>query len=401
MLRRTLQPKPRQTPPTRNKPPKSKKKKRKLPTRRWTRHRPSEDEKAAALPALLEDKPVDPPLQPPLRERMMTEDSTSTEDLSSCESVSGRSTPTMDGPGHLETTKEDTAVVEANAPVPAVEPECSPEPVSDPVPMPSPLPAPAAMPLPDTTITTSAAAAARAMNLSKRTKKPNPTVRSTSKSPRTTTRATPPGTPSRWEALKPTTGRPKPRGPRTPLIESASRPASSKPRRAETTRAKPLHDDRSLPSSKPSESPRVSSPPTAMVPRSLPPPPANVPLERPRAWSHDTALDDSIFQSPARLAHEPSFGTPGSIQSDQSSFFSSAFCDSTVRIPPGLESTTNDLFVAVRAPVTGLSLPPGASPPLASTTTPRLVKDNPFADDEIEAELQELGGQMIGSILDF
>ena len=55
--------------------------------------------------------------------------------------------------------------------------------------------------------------------------------------------------------------------------------------------------------------------------------------------------------------------------------------------------------------------PPGFSPSLTSPSHQYRVKANPFAsdeedqmahrDDEIEAELQELGGQMIGSILDF
>jgi len=60
----------------------------------------------------------------------------------------------------------------------------------------------------------------------------------------------------------------------------------------------------------------------------------------------------------------------------------------------------------------GLSLPPGSSPMFRPTKIPlNSVKDNPFLDEQvggggddieqIEAELQELGGQMVGSVLDF
>lgn len=75
-----------------------------------------------------------------------------------------------------------------------------------------------------------------------------------------------------------------------------------------------------------------------------------------------------------------------------------------------IESSATVSSIGESAFLQGLSLPPGASPSLRASKMPlNHVKDNPFVedlnnredDDQIEAELQELGGQMVGSILDF
>lgn len=68
---------------------------------------------------------------------------------------------------------------------------------------------------------------------------------------------------------------------------------------------------------------------------------------------------------------------------------------------PRFDTNDGDSNMMYQRHSAGLSLPNGSSPMIRSSR----VKENPFDadddDDQIAAELQELGGQMVGSILDF
>eukprot|EP00934_Nitzschia_sp_Nitz4_P004084 Nitzschia sp. Nitz4//scaffold234_size30613//18237//20122//NITZ4_007964-RA/size30613-processed-gene-0.34-mRNA-1//1//CDS//3329543419//4074//frame0 len=165
----------------------------------------------------------------------------------------------------------------------------------------------------------------------------------------------------------------------------------------------------------------------AQSPRVMPPPALN-PL--PVGGLFDSSLDTGNHLYLAPKASEPaaieipsvnpstSAPAPSSWASDPSrdgSFISPSFLnmnDHNARNEPTFSWNQPSSFTAPSAPVYGTSAPFGSFPQssLGYHNTP-VLKENPFAsdavldyrntDEQIEAQLQELGGQMAGSILDF
>lgn len=153
-------------------------------------------------------------------------------------------------------------------------------------------------------------------------------------------------------------------------------------------------------------------------------------------WQRDssTATTTSAARTnvytPMRMAPPPApaVDTPNSVSSDQGSFFStwstSSPTSSSWAAPPLPTASSSSSGVVVGLWRSGggggiLGAPPGLSHPselplvapphyvssfaASPPKFPPRVTDNPFENDDesIEAELQELGGKMVGSILDF
>jgi len=388
---------------------------------------------AHPLPALLEDKPVDPPLTNALsvpehsakdseeeevaRVRATSNSTVDTNPLSddlSCESVSGRSTPTaVPASEQSSVIPDETTKIRSKGK--------------------------------STGLSRSASSRKQQPRRGKKPSNsdltPGANARPTRSFPRADSGPMSPSTPSRWDALKPGSTRPGTRRGhaakgRSPNVNATSR----------TTQSQMQSNELFAPvlTEKPVQPPnaRVGLPPYGdrVELQYLPPSPSNSLFSyqdgaigvAPSTMNTHVAQQSfhapvvpSSVQTPIRPPRaENRLSTPNSVRSDDSSFFSTLDCRSSppgiqtnsapngsLRAPPGLapiERISQPVYQVKEEPLLsqGLSLPPGASPPFRPKEGPVYhVKENPFAsdddDDQIEAELQELGGQMVGSILDF
>ena len=219
---------------------------------------------------------------------------------------------------------------------------------------------------------------------------------------------------SRWDALKPDNGEKRRLASRTELLPQGDHSISNRDK------------NRSKASQKQKNSvDRVASPacPTAVRLDARPSglnsnPPAihlwstSIPFQTPSGL---TLPATSTLNGNTNISRPSTAATHSSLNPDSPIFAPSRPLG--LRPPPGLGPPSSAKNFEAGTSVEPLFLPPPSPPPVVGATVPWLTlpsgstspslvrpRDNPFADDEeeqIAAELQELGGQMVGSILDF